>query len=308
MSRRVVLAYFVLLCTASATFSQTADRITISYGSHPTSFGELQLPSGDGPFPVVVLIHGGCYRSDLGSTKGYRPMAEALERNGIATWNVEYRRVGHAGGGWPGTYQDLGLAIDFLQVIAESYPVDINRAVVLGHSSGGSFAAWLAARPLLPVTSEIRGDPKVHLAGVVISDSAIDPVVLDSRGVDGELLCGERVLERLIGGTRDSHPDRLRQISSIDWLPWGVPQEYIVSSEFYPVTPNRTYFNGRITARLRDYPLIAGAAGDTINVDVIDGADHFDFYKPDTEAFEAIKGAVLRSLDNAGHSEQSDQM
>src|SRR5205823_196082 len=55
-------------------------------------------------------VHGGCWVAKLGNLDDravaldlVRPIAAALTSNGIATWNVEYRRVGNDGGGWPGT-------------------------------------------------------------------------------------------------------------------------------------------------------------------------------------------------------------
>ena len=74
---------------------------------------------------------------------------------------MEYGRVGHDHGGWPGTFRDLGGALDHLAVLAGAHPIDLARVVVLGHSSGGHFGAWLAARPKLPAESDIKGAPKV---------------------------------------------------------------------------------------------------------------------------------------------------
>jgi hypothetical protein len=82
----------------------------IVYGKDPLQFGELRLPAGAGPFPVAILVHGGCWSARLGklpepvtSFELLRPMAAALAKAGIASWNVEYRRLGNEGGGWPGT-------------------------------------------------------------------------------------------------------------------------------------------------------------------------------------------------------------
>jgi len=126
----------------------------------------------------------------------------------------------------------------------------------------------------------------------------IDPMVIDSTGVDGVLYCGEPLLERLIGGRPDTHPEQLRQISPIDWLPWGLRQEYIISSRRYPVTPPRPLADGRTTMRMLDYPELSRGTGDPINVEIISDADHFDFTTPDTEAFEAVELAVLRVLES----------
>src|SRR5690349_1351707 len=68
-----------------------APKAKISYGSSPQQYAELRLPEGAGPFPVVVLIHGGCWIG-YASAAYTAPMASALTREGWATWNLEYRR------------------------------------------------------------------------------------------------------------------------------------------------------------------------------------------------------------------------
>ena len=284
-----------LLAVSSLACAQSQDRITIAYGSETTSFGELKLPPGHkGPFPVAVLIHGGCWRSDRGSTVSFRPLADKLSADGIATWNIEFRRVGHEGGGWPGTFVDLGKAVDLLATMSQKYPVDRNRVVLVGHSSGGHFAAWLATRMRLPRSSAIRGDPAVGFIGVVLSDAFIDPLVIDSKGVEGKLYCDDPLLERLLGGRPDLLAERLHQISPLKWLPWGMPQEYVVSSRRYPVMPPRPLADGRTTMKMPDYPALARAAGDSINVTEVKDAEHSDFMKPETAAYAALHRAVLR--------------
>lgn len=286
----------LLLIAAGACFAQSDDVVTIAYGDYPTSFGELKIPSGSGPFPIAILIHGGCWRSDTGSTARYRPVANDLAGHGVATWNIEYRRVGHEGGGWPGTFLDLGSAVDYLATISNSHSLNLDRVVALGHSSGGHFAAWLASRPLLPESSKIRGEPKVHLSGVVMSDAFIDPKVIDSHGETGDIYCRGPLLERLMGGTPETEPEQLRQISPIEWLAWGIPQEYVVSSLRYPVTPPRPLAGGRTTMIMPDYPELARNAGDDINVVVIPEAGHFDFLEPGDKSYNEVIAAVLRVI------------
>src|SRR5262245_51324652 len=72
----------------------------IAYGSDPLQFGDLRMPPGRGPFPVAIVIHGGCWLSRY-SLVNSTPLADALRDAGIATWNIEYRRTEDSGGGWP---------------------------------------------------------------------------------------------------------------------------------------------------------------------------------------------------------------
>ena len=95
---------------------------------------------------------------------------------GIASWNVEYRRVGHAGGGWPGTFRDVSDATDFVLDLAATHPLDVfKRVVVIGHSSGGYFAAWLAGRHHLPGGNPLVGPSPLKPTGVVLLDAFLNP-------------------------------------------------------------------------------------------------------------------------------------
>ena len=116
------------------------------YGTGALQFGELRLPKGRSRAPVVVFIHGGCWRSayDLVHVAA---AAAALASAGYAVWVPEYRRVGDDGGGWPGTFDDVANAIDHVRVLARKYAtLDTNRVVLVGHSAGGQLALWAASR------------------------------------------------------------------------------------------------------------------------------------------------------------------
>ena len=74
---------------------------TLQYGQDPSHIGELRLPPGPGPHPIIVLVHGGCWMPQAG--RYLAAMGEELKKDGIASWNIGYRRIGQSGGGWPGT-------------------------------------------------------------------------------------------------------------------------------------------------------------------------------------------------------------
>ena len=79
------------------------------YGADRNQFGELRLPAARGPHPVVVLVHGGCWKAEYATLRDLAPMGDALKDEGIASWNIEYRRPRQQGSGWPGTYLDVGM-------------------------------------------------------------------------------------------------------------------------------------------------------------------------------------------------------
>src|SRR5262247_2842100 len=145
MKVRVLLFVLLLICTVVAQNRSPLDLANapvppgarrIAYGSDQLQFGELRLPSKKGPHPVAIVIHGGCWLAKLGNMDeravaldNMRPLAAALTDAGIATWNIEYRRLGNAGGGWPGTFQDVGRAADFLRTVAAPNNLDLGRVV-----------------------------------------------------------------------------------------------------------------------------------------------------------------------------------
>src|SRR6478752_1234869 len=161
-TRSGVAAIIALLVQAAAGNAQTTSPLDllkeaaapgerIPYGKGTLQFGDLRVPDGPGSHPVAILVHGGCWSAKLGqlpeaatSLDLLRPLAAALVQNGIATWNVEYRRLGNDGGGWPGTYEDLANATDFIRELAPKHHLDLQRIVLVGHSSGGHLALWLA--------------------------------------------------------------------------------------------------------------------------------------------------------------------
>jgi acetyl esterase/lipase len=299
MTRFLSIAALTLVLHGTGLSGQTTTALQstrIPYGGYdtPTSWGELIVPGGSGPFPIAVLIHGGCWRSTQGTVEQMRPIADMLAAHGVASWNVEYRRVGHQGGGWPGTYRDLSDAVDFIREIAQTYPLNVQKVVVVGHSSGGYFGAWLAGRPRLPAGSPLVGPSPANVSGLLLLDAFLDPGVIDSRGTDGRMFCGEPLLPRLFGGDPDAVPDHVRQASPLNLLPYGVTQEYVVSSLRYPVTPVRAPAAGRTTFPVADYPKLAKDAGDSVMVQIVPDADHFDFLTPSKPAWPAVETALMR--------------
>ena len=109
----------------------------LAYGNAPSQYAELFVPAGAGPFPVVVLIHGGCWVKEFQGIVQMRNLAGALIAQGIAVWNVEYRRIDEAGGGYPGTYQDAAAALDLLVASAAAHHLDAHRLVAAAHGQTG---------------------------------------------------------------------------------------------------------------------------------------------------------------------------
>ncbi len=130
------------------------EAVLLRYGEHPAQTVSLSLPHPAGAAaPVVVLVHGGCWLNafNVGHT---RAMATALNQAGYAVWNVEYRRLGDDGGGWPGSLEDIQAALALL-IEQGGNDLDLDRVVLAGHSAGGHLALLAAAEP--PEGLTVRG-------------------------------------------------------------------------------------------------------------------------------------------------------
>src|SRR5437867_10590008 len=96
----------------------------LHYGPDPLNFGDLRLPPGSGPHPVVIVIHGGFWRARY-DLEHIGHLCAALTSSGYATWSLEYRRLGNPGGGWSGTFQDVALGAAYVRELAPEYALDL---------------------------------------------------------------------------------------------------------------------------------------------------------------------------------------
>jgi acetyl esterase/lipase len=161
MRRPLLVLLVALLAMATTAMASThgARPERIAYGKDPSQFGELWLPAQPGKAPVVVMIHGGCWLDSYGLDL-MNGLAGDLRERGVAVWNIEYRRLGQPGGGYPGTFQDVAAAVDALRGLAARYPLDLGHMAAVGHSADGHLALWAAARRRLPAASPLRApDP-----------------------------------------------------------------------------------------------------------------------------------------------------
>jgi acetyl esterase/lipase len=156
----------------------------IQYAAGPFQFGNLRVPKGPGRHPVVVFIHGGCWLSAFDIAHA-GSIEQAMADSGLAVWSLEYRRVGNDGGGWPGTFQDIANGTDYLRTLAAKYSLDLNRVVVAGHSAGGMFALWVAARKKIPASSELYVANPLAVRGVFALAPAPDLEGLSAAGTCG---------------------------------------------------------------------------------------------------------------------------
>lgn len=242
-----------------------ADR-RVAYGADPNQFLDVRLPHGTGPHPVLVNIHGGYWRAKYDLAHAGH-LCEALRAAGVATFNVEYRRVGNDGGGWPGTFADIRSAYAYVRQEYSRFHLDVKRLAVIGHSAGGQLALCLAAHE-----SSLRA--AISLAGVVDLKKAFTLHLSNDAVVD--FLGGKPsdVAEHY----READPMELNIVHARQWVLHGSDDDTV------PV------------AFSRDYAAQKKKAGERVELIEVARAGHFDFIDPRSEAFQQVKRAVLSAL------------
>jgi len=262
--------------------SKPADT-KIPYGPDTLQFGELRLPKGNGPFPVVVVIHGGCWVSKFATLQNTAALADALRDAGVATWNIEYRRLDNPGGGWPGTFTDVGDATDVVREIAKTHRLDLARVVTIGHSAGGHLVLWTAARSRLPKGSPLRRENPLPLRAAIALGGPGD--LRDFQGYAQKICGADNVIDKLMGGAPDAVKERYAHASPVELLPLGVRQVLIVGAD-----------DGVMPASARaSYEAAAKKAGDTVEIIVVPGG-HFEVIAPTSSAWPTVRDKVLELL------------
>lgn len=257
------------------------------YGPHPEQVAELWRPRPPAPLetlaPPVVLLHGGCWLAALPSLELMRPMAEALAAQGYAVWNLAYRRLGEAGGGYPGTFADVAAGVEALAAQAETFGLDLSRLVLAGHSAGGQLAVWAAQRPSLPPQSPLHAAHPLRPRGVVSLAGINDLQAYAAHGPDA---CGgPGTIDALVAAeTRtdpfaDTSPARLAP-------PAGLR---VLSGALDPIVPPR--FGEAFAAHMGVKP------------ETLPGAGHFELIDPQSAAWPAVAAAIAAAAGLEGQVE-----
>jgi acetyl esterase/lipase len=267
-----------------------AADLRVAYGGDGNQFVDLRLPRRNGPCGLAICIHGGYWRAryDLGYM-GH--LCSALTARGIATANLEYRRVGNSGGGWPGTFADVRAAYQFLTQLsgksvswnvggdvskgdvsknvpknARRYEFDLRRVVVIGHSAGGQLGLCLAAH-------ENGVKVAISLAGVVDLQRAY------------ELHLSNDAVVEFLGGSpaevgdhyREADPMKLA-ISARQWLVHGAEDDVVPP------------------ALSRDYVAAKKKMKEDARLVEIAGAGHFEVVDPRAGAWGDVERLVMEAV------------
>ena len=239
----------------------------IAYGDDENQFVDLRVPKAKtkAPHPLAICIHGGYWRAKY-DLEYLGHLCASLTTKGIATANLEYRRVGNLGGGWPGTFSDIRSVFQFLMQKERQYEFDLERVVVLGHSAGGQLALCLAAH-------EARVKVAISLAGV-----------LDLQRAYELHLSNDAVVE-FLGGTPAEVADHYREadpmklaISKRQWIIHGVADDIV------PPVISKDYVSAKVKS------------GEDARLLMIPQAGHFEIVDPRSAAWTEVEKLVVDSV------------
>ncbi|VVJ22133.1 Uncharacterised protein [Amycolatopsis camponoti] len=216
-------------------------------------------------------------------------------------WNVEYRRIGEPGGGWPGTFLDVAAAVDALDGMDPA--LDTARVVLLGHSAGGHLAAWAAHRGALPPEAP-GARPKITPIGLVSLAGALDLKAADAAGF-GKVLAnpdaeppkdapeparpeawagvaeavGEGIVPLLVAG-------HYAWTSPLELAGAGVPVLAVhgTADEAVPAEWSRRY-TGKVTAE-----------GGSARYVEVEGGTHFDVVRPDHPVWAEVTAWIHETV------------
>lgn len=231
----------------------------VHYGEHPRQVADLHKPAAAGPHPIAVVLHGGYWQPPY-TRLIMRPMCLDLVSRGYAALNVEYRRLGKEGGGWPQTFEDVAAATDHLAEL-EDPSLDLERVTMLGHSAGGQLALWAAGRGQLP-------------AGAVGAAPAVCVQRVLALAAVSDLAGAGRPAHELLGGGPSDVPERWAQADPMRRIPLAVPVGLVHATGDETVS----------VLRSREYAAAARAAGAEVSLAETPGG-HRDLIDPDSRGW-----------------------
>lgn len=233
-----------------------------AYGADANQFVDLRMARGKGPHAVAICIHGGYWRAKY-DLEYLGHLCAALTAAGITTANVEYRRVGNAGGGWPGTFADVRSAHQFVVQNAARYGINTKRVIVIGHSAGGQLALCLAAHEVVRAA--------ISLAGVV-----------DLQRAYNLHLSNDAVVE-FLGGTPNEVADHYREADPMR-LAIRTRQYLLHGAKDQDVPPelSRNYAEAK--------------AKEDVRLTMLGGAAHFDLVDPRSGVWRDVERIVIEAV------------
>jgi acetyl esterase/lipase len=161
-----ILLLLLLLCACAhydgPSKYATREKVFYTPAKIERQMGELLIPEGPGPFPAVLLVHGGGWNSR--NYEDLRSVARSLAKNGIVAFSINYRYAPEFH--HPAPVDDLDGALEFLKAHSAEYKVDVKRIGLWGYSSGGHTVSYYALKN--------AADPRKKVQAVVSGGAPYD--------------------------------------------------------------------------------------------------------------------------------------
>jgi len=241
----------------------------VPYGAGEYQFAEYWHPGTSEP-ALVILIHGGCWSNEYGLDH-IRALASKLKGSGYAVWSTEYRRVGDAGGGWPGTFEDIADSLNYTDKLSN---INQHAKFVVGHSAGGHLALWVAAAGHLPLESPLGKRIKTQIQGAI----GLAPIADLAAYSLGDNSC-EVVTEKLMGGSAIDLAERYAL---------GSPSALLPSIDSILI-----HGEGDTIVNISQSQRYA-ASSSRASIIPLKGLGHFDMINPEGPVFDRIIEALVR--------------
>lgn len=265
-------------------------HLDVGYMEKGTKTLDLYLPEGEGPFPLIIAVHGGGWISGHHRSKFVEWMTHPIS-HGIAVACVSYTLALEKP--FPQQLFDIKTAIRYLSVNPEHFPIDTNRLFLWGESAGAHLVA-LTALTLQSGEFEDKslgyGFAKVSLAGVIGYYGVYDFMTMDDQteqlGYDNfwPMTEDDSLASWLIGGPFKDNIDKAKLLS---------PQNHIKKTEF-PFFLRHGKSDSMVPwHQTRDFAKALTDAGCVVNLGYIDDANHAEMVFFDDERTKDIADFVF---------------
>ncbi|MEZ0164969.1 alpha/beta hydrolase family protein [Kineococcus sp. LSe6-4] len=227
-------------------------RTVYRYGEHHRQVSDLWLPTGERRDVLLVVVHGGGWQAGF-DRRDVNALVGDLVGRGYPVLNVDYRGHGD-GGGWPSTFTDAATAVDLATVAASQFSLPVDRVCCVGHSAGGHLAMWAAARRGLPAGAP-GADPRLTPALAASLSGVLNPTA--AAGSDPNVV-------GVFGGSPAEVDDRFALGDPARLAPYGMPlwAGAGTADEIVPPAQTEVFCDA------------VRAAGDTVEEQLVPGADH----------------------------------
>jgi acetyl esterase/lipase len=229
---------------------RTARDVTYAVMDRQPQRMDVAWPAGDGPYPLVVLIHGGGWSG--GDKSAYHYAMRVLVSQGYAAASIDYRLASSPRNLFPAAVEDVRCAVRFLRSNAGRYHIDPARIGALGHSAGAHLAAMLGTAadvPGLDGACPIR-DVSPAVSAVV---ALAGPQDIRTAGALDPSQSG--MVENFLGAAPESVMERALLASPAVHVKAGAPPFLLVHGTSDGVVPLRQSRSMRDTLRAAGVPV-----------------------------------------------------